>query len=286
MFKNQYREKTYVDEILNNGFTSKHLFHEMKLLAKHFKELGFDDEKRKEELYNFSENNIKDFNKVVYFKTINKALSYVTNKDEKLVQIDGINISKSESDYIEKLDIDDNLKKLVFTLLTLTKLNKNYLELRDGELKTNKYYFGGHQNYRELTSCSKVTFDKKKGIKNIHDMIGILDQKKIVEIVGKGNIKLLFMYEIEDDENESILVDKFDVIGYFYDMYKGDKKIKRCENEECNTLIRANNNKMKYCKGCAKAINIEKTIKNRRKWALFEIEIPIKPLIHKRLKDF
>jgi len=257
MFKNQYKEKSYVDEILNDGFTSKYLLHEMKLLAKHYKELDFDEEKRKDELYSFCEANIKDFNRVAYFKTINRALNYATNKDEALVQVDNTNISKSELDYIDNLDIDDNLKKLTFTLLVLTKLNKTYLESRDGGLKTDSYYFGGHHNYRELTSCSKVTFNKKSGIKNIHDAINILDQKKIVEIVGKGNIKLLFMYEIEDDESDGILVDKFDVIGYFYDMYKGDKKIKRCENEECGTLIKVSGNRQVYCKECWKEKDAE-----------------------------
>ena len=264
MFKNQYREKTYIEEILSDGFTSKHLFHEMKLLAKHYKELEIDEEERKAKLYSFCEDNIKDFNKVVYFKTINRVLNYVANKDETLVQIDEINISKSELDYIDKLDIDDNLKKLVFTLLVLTRLNKKYLESRDGELKNESYYFGGHTNYRELTTCSKITSDKRNGIKNIHDIIHTLDQKKIVQIVGKGNIKLLFMYEIEDDKNDGILVDKFDVIGYFYDMYKGDKKIKMCES--CGTLVKVTGNRQVYCKECWKVVRAGQNRENFKKW--------------------
>ena len=261
MFKNQYREKDYVEEILNNGFTSKYLLHEMKLLAKYYKELKLSEEERKDKLYSFCEDNIKDFNKVSYFKTINRALNYATNKDEGLVQIDGVNISKIELEYIDKLDIDDNLKKLVFTLLVLTRLNKKYLKSRDGELKTDSYYFGGHNNYRELTTCSKITFDKKNGIKNIHDVINILDQKKIVEIVGKGNIKLLFMYEIEDDESKGVLVDKFDVIGYFYDMHKGNKKIKRCEG--CGVLVKVTGNRQVYCKECWKEKEMDR---QREKW--------------------
>lgn len=263
MYKNQYKDNTYVKEILSNGFTSKHLLHEMKLLAKHYKEIGYDEDKRKELLYGFCENNIKNFNKVIYFKTINKALNHVINSEQNLVEIESVNVSKNELDYIDNLDIDSNLKKLVFTLLTLNKLNKKYLKLRDGELKSNEYYFGGYKNYKDLASHSKVTFDRKNGIKNIHDLIGVLSEKGIIEIVGKGNIKLLFMYEIEDDSSEGILVEHFDVIGYYYDRYIGDKKIKECE--ECGVLIKANSNRVKYCNVCSKEKEVGKVRERVRK---------------------
>lgn len=267
MYKNQYKEKTYVKEILGNGFASKYLLHEMKLLTKYYKEEGRDEEERKESLYKFCEEKIKKFNKVTYYKTINNALNYVKNKDEKLVEIESIDISKSELNYIDRLNIDEILKKLVFTLLVLVKLNKTYLELKDGELKNKEYYFGGHNSYRELTSCSKVAFNKKKGLKNIHDLIRILHEKNIVEIVGRGKIKLLFMYEIEDDTSEEIEIKFYDVIGYYYDRYKGDKKIKECEN--CETLIKTTSNRQIYCKDCKdekwKEYNSEKQREYRKK---------------------
>lgn len=250
MIDNRFKEKTYIKKILENGFSKKYLFYEMKLLVKYYKEQGCDEETRKALLYQFCEKHIENFNKVIFYKTINRALNFVKNNEEKLVEIDGISISKSEIDYIDKLDINKNLKKLVFTLLVLTKLYRLYLKEKDGKIKNKEFYFGGQKNYKNLIESSKVVFDRKSGIKNIHDLIRELHNKNIVEITGNGNIKLTFMYEIVDDDDREIFVRHYDTIGYYYDKYHGDNKIKECEN--CKTLIRVRSNRQKYCHSCWK----------------------------------
>lgn len=261
MIDNRFKEKTYIKKILENGFSKKYLFYEMKLLVKYYKEQGYDEETRKALLYQFCEKHIEDFNKVIFYKTINRALNFVKNNEERLVEIDGISISKSEIDYIDKLDINKNLKKLVFTLLVLTKLYRLYLKEKDDKIKNKEFYFGGQKNYKNLTESSKVVFDRKSGIKNIHDLIRELHNKDIVEITGNGNIKLTFMYEIVDDNGKEIFVRHYDTIGYYYDKYHGDNKIKECEN--CKTLIRVRSNRQKYCKSCWK----EKELEDNRKYA-------------------
>lgn len=263
MNKYQYKEQNQAEEMLIQGFTSKFIASELKVLAKYYKSTG--EENIKEKLQEFCKTYLAGYNEAIHFKIINNAVKFALNDKNKLVQINEIEITKSELDAISSLDLIHDHQRVVFTLLVLTKLSKKFLEIKDGEIKSDEFYFGGHKNYRELVSTSKITFDKKKKstVKNIHDLIHIFDEKGIVEITGNGNIKLLFMYNIENDDNVVLSVGDYHSIGYFYDYYFGENKVKVCES--CGKLIKANNNKVKYCEICAKE---QKNEQNKRYYHL------------------
>lgn len=256
MFKFQYKERTYAKEILSKGFTSKHIKYELQLLVKYYKELGHKPKERKELIYNFCEKYLEGFDRVIHFKLINSILNHGSNRKNILVEIDSIDITVDEFAYIDNLDIDHEHKKVVFTLLVLDKLNKKYHEIRN-ELQNNEHYFGGSQKYKELISSSKVSL-KKNNL--IHNTIGKLGEKGIVQITGNSSIKLSFVYEIPESVDVSISIKTFDSIGYYYDLHTGENKIKKCEN--CEIPIKVTNNKSKYCNDCAKEINRLKTLEN------------------------
>lgn len=254
MYKYQYKELDHVNCIIISGFTSKHIASELRLLAKYYNEEGYSDEKVKEELHRFCGENLKGYNAAIHYKIINDATRYGVNEKNKLIQIDQVEILQKELDVIAKMDITHEYKRVVFTLMVLSKLSKMFLLIRDGEIQNNEYYFGGHKNYRELVSLSKITFNKtkKSKVKNIHDLIHILDEKKIVEIRNNGKIKLNFMYEIDESDGGdgvAFIVDNYNEIGFFYDLQYGENRVKRCE--ECRVPIRANANTVKYCRSCS-----------------------------------
>lgn len=253
----------YANEILNNGFTSKFIASELKILSKHYFSQGNDESKVKELLKTFCEKYMKNFNLAIHFKIINSAVKFGLNKKNKLIQIDNVKITDKELARIDTMDISHEHKKVVFTLMTLTKLSKSFLKIQSGELKSNEFYFGGHKNYRELTKVAKIAFNKSKksNVKNIHDLIHVLDEKGIVQITGNGNIKLLFMYDIDNSDNAVITVDDYTNIGYFYDFYYGENRVKECDN--CGTLIKANSSTNKFCKQCF--VDREKD-RQRKKW--------------------
>lgn len=262
MYKFKYKEKDHAEELLKNSFSSKHVSSELKILAKYYRQEGKTDEEIKQLLCDFCKKHLKGYNLAIHFKMINSTVKFVAEGKNKLVQIDSVNVSKSELEYIDKMDLTHEYKKVVFTLLVLTKLNKLYVKIKDGELKSNEYYFGGDKKYKELVGSSKITFDKtkKSKVKNIHDLIHILNEKGIVEIAGNGNVKLNFMYEIETSEDVEIIVDNYNVIGLHYDFYYGDIKVKKCEC--CDMLIKIKGKNQKFCDECWSII---RSVQNKEK---------------------
>lgn len=60
------------------------------------------------------------------------------------------------------------------------------------------------------------------------------------------------------DENDVYeRITDFENIGYIFDYYKEEIRVKKCEN--CGKYIKAKNNKTKYCDECAKKIKLEQT---------------------------
>jgi stress-induced morphogen len=260
LYKYQYKEKSYAEDILKNGFTSNHIKHELKILVKYYKELGLKPKERKESLYDFCEKNLDGFDRVTHFKMVNSVLSYGMNKKNKLIEIESVPVTKSELTYIDSLDINHDYKKVIFTLLMLDKLNKKFHEIRN-ELKFhNEHYFGGTSNYRELITSSRITL-KRNNL--IHDIIGELDKKGIIKITGNGSIKLSFAYEIPNDSEIELNVSTFDNIGYYFDLYKNENKVKKCEC--CDTPIKVKSNRHKYCDKCFTEKELEKYRKYNKK---------------------
>ncbi|WP_137743270.1 hypothetical protein [Robertmurraya siralis] len=265
MNKYQYKDRDYINDILkNNKFTSKFYSTELKLLARHYRELGGSEEEIKNKLHEFCKNGMEKYNPAIHYRIINNAVSHGMNEHNKIVQIDNIVVSLPEINYIDRLDLPHEYKRVIFTLLVLQRLLKKYLEIKDGDIKSKEYYFGGYKNYRDLVSVAKISFDKRKKskIKNIHDLVRLLHDKEIVEIANNGNIKLLFMYDIPSDDSEGIIVKDYNEIGYYYDLYHGENRVKKCES--CGIPIKQSNNKKKYCNPCARNINIQKTVDNRK----------------------
>ncbi|MFS0657376.1 hypothetical protein AB1L07_01960 [Niallia alba] len=242
MFK--YNEKKYVEHIQKNGFSSKHINNELRLLAIHFKEKGLTEEEREKALYEFCEEKMQSFDRVEYFKKINAALNHAKKLDSKLIEVDEIFVNQKELNYIDRLEVSHEYKRIIFTLISLDKLNKEVQKQRDPEKLNNEHYFGGtNKNYKELIDSSKVPMKSKK----IHSIIRELASLGIVEIRGNGFIKLTFVYELDEDEIV-ITIKDYGEIGYYYDLYKETNRVKECEN--CSVPVKIKSNRTKYCDIC------------------------------------
>ncbi|WP_080845574.1 hypothetical protein [Cytobacillus gottheilii] len=257
--KYQYKDRDYITDILNaKKFTSKFFSTELKLLSRHYRELGCNEVEIKNRLHEFCKRGMKKYNPAIHYKIINNAVSHGMNEHNKIVQIDSLTVSLPELNYIDTLELSHEYKRVVFTLLVLQRLFRSYLQIKDGETKSNEYYFGGYKNYRDLVSVAKITFDKRKKskVKNIHDLVRLLHEKEIVEIANNGNIKLLFMYDIPTDDSNGIIVKEYNEIGYYYDLFHGENRVKECES--CGVPIRPNGNRQEFCKVCSKQNELEK----------------------------
>ncbi|MBD1379195.1 hypothetical protein [Metabacillus arenae] len=250
MIKYKYKEKTYAEEILKNGFSTNNLIGQLKILAKYYKHKELKPKEREEKLYEFCGNNIKNYNKVKYFKTVNSALNHARNNKNKLIEINEIKVSDKELQVIEGFNVGNLHKKVLFTMLVLDKLNKESQKIKYGDEFNNKeYYFGRNPSqYKELIESSKIPKGKSKKIKNIHSIIGDLNNEGVLESTNQGRIKLSFMYNIPDDDLGVITINSFDNIGLYYDLHIGENKVKKCEC--CETPIKVKSNRTKFCDTC------------------------------------
>ncbi len=112
----------------------------------------------------------------------------------------------------------------------------------------------------DLFSLADIKHNAEYRLKFLHQ----LTKKKLIDIDDQGKRIVKF----SDDESEvNITIKRFDNLILHYLYYLGEEKIKWCE--ECGeNLIRIKNNKVKYCKVCARKININKTVKNRKRKSL------------------
>lgn len=261
MIKYKYREKTYAEELLKSGFTSNFISYELKILVKYYKELGKKPKEREELIREFCQKYLTGYDRVIHFRLINSVLNYSAKKDVKLIEIDSVDVSKSELKYIDELNLDYDHKKILFTLLVLDKLNKKEYEIKHNKKPNDEYFFGGKESYyKDLKKRANVPTYRSKKKKNINDIIYDLNKEGLTESVSRAVIKLLFLYNIPQSNDIGLTITNYDYIGLYYDLHVGLDGMKKCEC--CGVPIKARSNRMKYCDDCWK----EKELELKRNW--------------------
>lgn len=102
---------------------------------------------------------------------------------------------------------------------------------------------------------------RKLGHENINMAIYYLKEQGLVEDTI-NNLKLLFMYNIPDDDNVAMEIKDYENIGMYYDLHIGKKNIKACDN--CGKPIKVKSNRTKYCNICSEE-NIRELWKNNKR---------------------
>lgn len=282
----KYNEEEYGKLIYEKGFQSQFLKYETVVLVKYLKKLGKSKKDSEKFMYEFCKKYIPGFNKVKYYKVIDRALREGRKGKNPLMVIKDVPILKKELEYIDSLELDIEYKKLLFAFIVKRKLAYEIHKIHNAEtIELSTYFNGAKKSFREVFKSANIT---KKGYK-IDNMIINLVKEDVVESIIKGDLILKYMYniyntetyvvqkknhltyEMEDVERKRILykfdedevferIKDFDNIGYIFEYYKGDKKIKKCE--ECGKLIKFKSKKTpKYCKACAIDVDRKKALK-------------------------
>lgn len=279
----KYNEKEYAKKIFKDGFQTKFIKYELLVLVKHLKEEGYTKKQTEEYVYKFCEKYIEGYNKVKFYKTIDKAIMEGRKKDNKLIVINDIEILKIEMEYIDSLDINLDYKKILLAFLVNKKISNKIRQINaeDEEIKLSVYFEGNKKKYSDIYRQSKT---KEKY--DINLVIADLIKKELVIPIKEGDIVLSYIEQIPKLE-ESRISDifyklqpkNFEDVGWVFDYYKEINNIKVCEN--CGSLIKTNNNKMKYCKDCADKTELENHRERNKKWYnnknSDEIEKPCNP---------
>jgi hypothetical protein len=266
----KYNEREYGKVIFEKGFQSDFLRYELVVLVKYLKELGYKKKQTEEFLYKHCETHVKSFNKIKYYKVIDGAIRDGRRYDNKIIEVKEIPITKNEIEHIDSLDVDHEHKKLLFTMMVRKKISYAVNTINNSEAKLSSYFAGSKKSFREVFKMAKI----KSGY-NIDNMITELVRKGIITSVIKGDIVLDYMNKIEPCEELYDSIVDLENIGWYFDLYKGENKVGRCENADCGKPIKQFSNRSKYCTKCAKKINIQKTIENRKNRKLFDLEKPL-----------
>lgn len=229
-------EKVYAEECLNGEHIGEHTMQTLSILARYYyHEKGY----RKKRIYTLLMEYLQDNRligvgeKIMWEERVEKQARNAWRY--KLLQINGVNITKGELDTIDSIE-GKTLRRLAFTMLCLAKL---------GNAKNEKNNGWVHTDAKEIfrlarISCSAIDRDIKIG--RLY-RLGLLD-------FAKRNDDLSCRVTFIDNESDVVLfISDFRELGYEYLKYCGENFV-RCR--ECGVLMRGNKNNTKtYCKDCA-----------------------------------
>lgn len=258
----QYNEIAYAEKMIKEGFIGKSYTTDLFILSKylrHVKEMKKQD--HVDYIKDFCSKYLIDYNEVLMGNKIDRAIENGRKLKNKPLVIESIPLYKEELECINRLEISEDYKKILLSMLFSKKLSHE--KARQLHSSTNEsWYLGGNKKkYSEILKASKT-----KDRYNIHLVISELIKLGILTSTYNSDIVLSFMDEVECGEVlYNVKPTDFWCIGLYMDLYLDNKNVKLCD--ECNRIIKlpTKNSNMKYCKDCAKVINIEKTKKNRVK---------------------
>lgn len=245
-------EKKIVDDALKYGvIDNKKPTTTIRLLIKHFYSQGKDKNEVKSLIEDFMKKNYEGFNIVKWNKKLDSMVRKNENQNYNLFIVKDVLISKNEIKTISNIQ-NYRLEKIAFVLLVYAKIynqmNNNDSNWVNSELK-------------DIFRDAKIAINLNSQAKMIHK----LKELNLVDIsikVDCTNIKVLFADNDIKEEDILIKVNNFKNFIYEYCKLKNENII-NCV--ECGCLIKRTNSRKKYCKECAKEINIKKTIENRNK---------------------
>lgn len=251
-----YKEKDYAEEMLRKRDFDVRSAGDLKILAKYLKYIG--EGKIEDKLMDFCKKKGKKwFKEAVNYKLIDNSMLFIQKKENKLVQIENIPITKGEMEYIESLPYGKLEKKILFTFIVINKLKHLKNELRGFEVNYNQNYFGGSGSfsYKTLMETLQEKLTRTFKEKGIHKTIKMFNDNGLTRTTQNTALELLFINNIEESDMIVLEVRDFDTIGLYYDYYIGDIKIKKCE--DCDLLIKITTGNKTRCKKCQDTANQE-----------------------------
>lgn len=247
---NIFNEEKYALSILDKGFISNKQGLELFILAKYYR---FKQNKSKSEckilLNQFCSEHIENSEQSDLYKKVNSAINKAYDKNAHFLTIDYISFVEYELNYINSLSISTIAKQVLFGLWCCNKLN-----IKAGQ--SDKWV---NITYSELKKFCNLSNG------NMLKIMNELYSNNLIFISDRCALCLTFL----DDYNNYIsnvgichngistaifYIDDFTTCGLWWQKYNGNKKIIMCA--ECGVLTVRSCNRQKYCKDCARKIEL------------------------------
>lgn len=236
-------ERAYAEDCLRNNKMDTKPFQTLSIIANYFYHVK---NYSKDEMFialveYYSLANPKEYfqNKQFWENTIDTIISKAGKYP--LYEIDGIWITNNEFETINRIK-GESLKRLIFTLLCLSKLNN---------LKNPSNNFWVNNDYKEIFTLARVNCKKIERYINIGKLyrLGLIEVAKRIDNLS---IRITFADTTKNSYSRNdgdLFVSDFRELGYEY-LYAMGGNFIRCA--ECGILTRGNKNgTKKYCNNCS-----------------------------------
>lgn len=176
-------------------------------------------------------------------------------EDNPYNDLERVFISKKEMDIIASMPYPTSWKKVLFVMLVQYKVKLQiYPEARNKRIEA---------NLTTIMNDAHTTLSVAKRM----EMLATFEQDGLLDIPNGGKqTKYFYLYYVDDNPEEIAVVveDFFDFYLYYEQYVKGGRLI-YCS--ECGKLVLVTNSSdysKKYCKKCAREVNIKQTIERRK----------------------
>ena len=230
-----FDEREYARTIIKKGIQSSgSKGRGLLLVANYLREQGYEDEQIENELHRISKKSFSDYNKVMMYDYIDKRVK--RSKKGRLKTNSPVNITEAEINTILSEE-NEKYQKLMFVYLVLAKF---YMENSNSE----KYYVGCSDT-DIFKLCDMYVKRQEK-----REMMHYLTKKGYIEPTTK--MSSIVNYVNENSEVVMKVIPDETMIYSFEQKYLGGIFI-NCE--VCGKLVKKTNNRIKYCKECAREIH-------------------------------
>lgn len=229
----QYRQKDYAEKIYLNGFQSRYVSYELRLVALYMKlAQNMRQSELRDHLKRFCADYAPNYSYYAWCMRIKSACDYAANHDT-LVQIDSVPIFKSELAYITSLSGSipletENIQRTVFAMMVHKKLDKySYEQQHDTPYAVFSYSIGG----KRFTGMPRIAgLRKPKNFDFALDVLYPMHNLGLIETIEtKGSpLKLNFADEIRFSGDFAFNVQDYEQLGLYYDKYILNKPVGFC----------------------------------------------------------
>lgn len=181
----------------------------------------------------------------VDYDYLNTYITEVIKTTQAIREVQSVGITKKEIEGIMNNKYPHSYRKVLFVMLVAFKSKYETNHVQNNKIEMTDV---------EILKDAHVTMTKAKR----YDMWRTFEEDGLVTIgeFRKGSETYLHYIDYNGDDYV-IEVTDFDDYYMFFEQYCKGGKLKYCE--VCGRLILTNSNRTKYCKTCAKEVNILKT---------------------------
>lgn len=171
-----------------------------------------------------------------------------------IIEVDGIRITKKEMAVVEGIN-DIQPRRLAVTLLSIAKFYNSVNKDNNGWVKTKDKEIMRMANINTSVVRQSLMFQSMRDN-------GLIRYSKPVDSLS---VQVLFIDDETDvsaPENVAMTIQSFGNVGNQYMMYLGHSYFV-CQ--ECGLVVKRKSNNQKYCKECAQAVHLRKSMESMSK---------------------